>query len=156
MYFHIRRASGSHLRDRFLLVLLLSVAGCVQVHAGEGAAPRIEVFVAGDTLHLEKTAGVTVYRIDAIARLQYELSRELPGDPQTAKDIVLIRVARLDTDQSLHLEQAARGLARAMHYGIDRYPAIVFDGQAVVYGITDLEVALGLWHRWRKGRAGLP
>ena len=156
MYFHILRVPGSGLRDRFLLVLLLSVAGCAQVHAQASETPRIEVFVAGDAPHLEKTAGVTVYRVDAIARLQAALSRELPGDPQTAKDIVLARVARLDTDQSLHLEQAARGLARAMHHGIDRYPAIVFDGQAVVYGITDIEVALGLWHRWRKGRAGPP
>ncbi len=112
--------------------------------------------MAGDTLHLEKTAGVTVYRVDAIARLQAALSRELPGDPQVARDIVLARVARLEADKSLHLEQAARGLARAMHYGIDRYPAIVFNGQVVVYGITDIELALGLWHRWRKGRAGPP
>ena len=29
-----------------------------------------------------------------------------------------------------------------MQYGIDRYPAVVFDGEAVVYGVTDLTVAL--------------
>ncbi len=154
MYFHILRASGSGLRDLFLLVLLLLVAGCVEVHAREGEAPRIEVFMAGDAPHLEKTAGVTVYRIDAIDRLQAVLSRELPGDPQTARDIVLARFARLDADQGLRLENAARGLARAMRYGIDRYPAIIFDGQAVVYGVPDIDVARQLWRAWQKAQVG--
>ena len=156
MYFHIRRASGWGLHDLLTLAVILVSVACIEVHAGEGEAPRIEVFVAGHASHLEKTAGVTVYRIDAIDRLQSALSLELPDDPQTARDIVLARFAQLDADQAPRLENAARGLARAMHYGIDRYPAIVFDEQAVVYGITDIDKALHIWHRWQKAKAGQP
>jgi len=33
---------------------------------------------------------------------------------------------------------------------VDRYPAIVFDGQAVVYGVTDVETALAHYQKWRQ------
>ncbi|MEA3275692.1 MAG: DUF1525 domain-containing protein, partial [Pseudomonadota bacterium] len=40
----------------------------------------------------------------------------------------------------------------AAEYGIDRYPAIVLDGQAVVYGVTDVGEALRHYRMWQ-GRA---
>ncbi|MEA2093693.1 MAG: DUF1525 domain-containing protein [Pseudomonadota bacterium] len=43
------------------------------------------------------------------------------------------------------------GLARALQYGIDRYPAIVFDGQLVVYGVTELGQALHQYYHWQGG-----
>ena len=49
------------------------------------------------------------------------------------------------------VQNAAVGLAKAMQYGIDRYPAIVFDGKAVVYGLTDLNSALDHYRTWRAG-----
>ena len=39
-----------------------------------------------------------------------------------------------------------------MQYGIDRIPAIVFDSQAVVYGVTDLSAALAHYQAWQSGR----
>ena len=50
------------------------------------------------------------------------------------------------------MQRAAMGLAKAVQYGVDRYPAIVFDGQMVVYGVTDLEAALQYYRAWRTGR----
>jgi hypothetical protein len=44
------------------------------------------------------------------------------------------------------------GLVQAMQYGIDRYPAIVFDGKAVVYGITDVRAATQRYQQWQAGR----
>jgi integrating conjugative element protein (TIGR03757 family) len=49
------------------------------------------------------------------------------------------------------MQRAAMGLAKAVQYGVDRYPAIVFDGQVVVYGITDLEAALQHYRAWLTG-----
>ena len=46
-------------------------------------------------------------------------------------------------------KNAAIGLAKAVQYGIDRYPAIVFDGRVVVYGVTDLVEALDRYKAWR-------
>ena len=47
--------------------------------------------------------------------------------------------------------QSAAGLINAAEYGVDRYPAIVFDGNAVVYGVTDIGEALRHYRKW-KGR----
>ena len=38
-----------------------------------------------------------------------------------------------------------------MQYGVDRYPAIVFNGEAVVYGLTDLSNALDHYRTWQAG-----
>ena len=51
------------------------------------------------------------------------------------------------------VENAAKGLVQAMQYGIDRYPAIVFDGKAVVYGITDVRAATQRYQQWQAGEA---
>jgi integrating conjugative element protein (TIGR03757 family) len=37
-----------------------------------------------------------------------------------------------------------------MQYGIDRYPAIVFDGHAVVYGVTDVQAATRIYEQWQE------
>jgi integrating conjugative element protein (TIGR03757 family) len=47
------------------------------------------------------------------------------------------------------MQRSSIGLAKAMQYGINRYPAIVFDGQAVVYGVTDLNAARAHYQTWR-------
>ena len=39
------------------------------------------------------------------------------------------------------LTETVQGLMQARRYGLDRYPAVVFDGERVVYGITDLDAA---------------
>ena len=148
MFVHALPLSGFGLRPLFVLVLLLVAMPCTgDARAPEG--PGIKVFVTGDAVQFEEAASATVYRIDAIAQLQAALSRDLPGDPQAARDIVLARFTRLEADLDQQLENAAQGLARAMHYGIDRVPAIVFDGQAAVYGVTDLDAARQIWRRWK-------
>ena len=134
------------------LVLILVLVPSRPVRAGE--APRIEVFVTEEFLPLAAAQGATVYVIDGLSRIEAGLSRELPGDPEAAKALVLERFARMEAGQGPRLENAAQGLARAMQYGIDRYPAIVFDGQAVVYGLTDIDAARRFYRKWKKVQAG--
>jgi integrating conjugative element protein (TIGR03757 family) len=50
-------------------------------------------------------------------------------------------------------KNAAFGLAKAAQYGVDRYPAIVFDGRAVVYGVTDLVDAVERYETWQREQA---
>ena len=97
--------------------------------------------------------GITVYYIDRIDRLQQELSKDLPVNPEAAKQTALHRFQRMDNKLSHELENAANGLVQAMQYGIDRYPAIVFDGNAVVYGITDVRAATQRYRKWQAGEA---
>ncbi|MEZ5573748.1 MAG: TIGR03757 family integrating conjugative element protein [Halioglobus sp.] len=77
-----------------------------------------------------------------------------PSMTVIAKQLVMERVQRVDAQLSSELENAARGLVQAMQYGIDRYPAIVFDGEVVVYGVTDVTVATQLYQRWQTGTRG--
>jgi integrating conjugative element protein (TIGR03757 family) len=90
-----------------------------------------------------------VYELDGIQRIEAKLSNGLTADPEQSKHIVLQRIQQLDEVSRAQMQHAAMGLAKAVQYGIDRYPAIVFDGQVVVYGLTDLEVALQHYRAWR-------
>ncbi|TGD72249.1 TIGR03757 family integrating conjugative element protein [Mangrovimicrobium sediminis] len=111
----------------------------------------IEVFT--DSFHpVQSDADATsVYVIDRIDRLQQELSNGLPADPDTAKQVALRHLQRVDARLSGELETAATGLVKAMQYGLDGHPAIVFDGKFVVYGMTDLVAATELYREWRAG-----
>jgi integrating conjugative element protein (TIGR03757 family) len=112
-------------------------------------APTIEVFTDSSLQIVSGNDHKTVYLIDRIYKLQEELSIDLPADPESAKTLALQRFQRMNTQLSRELENAAKGLVQAMQYGIDRYPAIVFDGQAVVYGLTDIRAATQLYQRWQ-------
>lgn len=117
--------------------------------------PLIEVFI--DSTQLVTTDGdsVKTYRIDRLARLQQTLSDGLSADPELAKQRVLERLQHVDASVSAELEHAAQGLLLAVQYGLDRYPAVVFDGRAVVYGVADLSEALSHYRRWQS-EAALP
>lgn len=91
------------------------------------------------------------YDIDRIKLLQQALSQGLSNDPESAKRQVLQRLRSIDSTLNQRLENTGNGLAQAMAYGIDRMPAVVFDGQAVVYGVTDIEDALVRYRQWRDG-----
>ncbi|MBK9130397.1 MAG: TIGR03757 family integrating conjugative element protein [Gammaproteobacteria bacterium] len=116
--------------------------------AGE-AAPAIEVFTDSTFQVVSVSDNTTVYVMDRINQLQQALSEDLPSDPENAKQLVLARFQRMDAQLSSELENAAKGLAQAMQYGINRYPAIVFDGDAVVYGVTDVTAATQIYQRWQ-------
>ena len=93
---------------------------------------------------------ITVHEIDGIESMERGLSVDMPADPERSKRIALHRIQHMDDQSKTKMHMAAQGLAKAMQYGVDRYPAIVFDGQAVVYGVTDVETALAHYQKWRQ------
>jgi integrating conjugative element protein (TIGR03757 family) len=124
--------------------------------AGEIDLASAEVFSAADrpvAMALgsdQSPISATVYEIDGIERFQASLSRDLPRDPESAKRTALTRIGQLDAEQTASVRRAALGLAKASQYRLDRYPAIVFDGRAVVYGVTSLADALEHYRQWQK------
>ncbi|MCB1873870.1 MAG: TIGR03757 family integrating conjugative element protein [Gammaproteobacteria bacterium] len=120
---------------------------CGSAWASEGPA-SIEVFAGSTFQEINSMKHATVYRLDRIDELQKALSQQLPGDPEKAKQLALRRFQRMDAQLSHQLENATKGLVQALQYGINRYPAIVFDGHAVIYGITDIETAARLYDHW--------
>ena len=110
--------------------------------------PVVETDATGAGSHLQGPV-ITVYEIDGIQFVERDLSLNLPVEPQPSKQIALQRIQNLDEQTRSRMKASATALAKAMQYGIDRYPAIVFDGQAVVYGVTDLQVALAHHESWQ-------
>lgn len=93
---------------------------------------------------------ITVYEIDGIESMEKDLSIDMPADPEKSKRIALYRIQHMGNQTKTKMQMAAQGLAKAMQYGVDRYPAVVFDGQAVVYGVTDVQTALAHYRTWRR------
>ena len=139
-------------RAHLILSIVLTGALCEPVLADKTPS-EIEVFIDSMNPVANYADGITVYCIDRIDRIQQELSKDLPANPEAAKQTALRRFQRMDNKLSHELENASNGLVQAMQYGIDRYPAIVFDGNAVVYGITDVRAAIQRYRQWQTGEA---
>ena len=143
------------------LPMLLGGGGASASQSSELNPRRIEVFTTTDTqvtgipsLHISQghfQFEHQTYVLDAIERIEAQISRNLPIDLKQAKQIALQRIQQLDAQAMAAIQNASVGLAKAMQYGVDRYPAFVFDGRAVMYGVTDLESALGLYRQWLSG-----
>jgi integrating conjugative element protein (TIGR03757 family) len=136
-----------------LLPLLFS-APIAQADSGERTT--IEVFTTSDrpmaiteSVRLDVFA-VTVYQLDGLEHFETYLSQQLPREPTAAEAEALRRLQQIDPLRLHSAKDAARGLTLANQYGIDRVPALVFDGQAVVYGATDVKIANTHYRRWRQ------
>lgn len=91
--------------------------------------------------------------LDAPARLEAELSKGLPADPQAARVVAWERVQ--DPSLASRFGAAYQGIVVALEVGVDRLPAVVFEADrdpTVVYGVDSLAEALGLYARWRERR----
>lgn len=144
---------------------LLALLGTAVAQAGQlvEAHPRIvEVFtttespVMGETvvnrLVVQGETEFHVYELDGIQSIEAKLSEGLTADPEQSKRVVLQRFQQLREEDRARMQRAAMGLAKAMQYGIDHYPAIVFDGEVAIYGVTDIGEALHRYQQWREGR----
>jgi len=149
------------IRSGICLFAVVVLAGNVQAEPTAPAQPHlIEVFTssvypATGWQRQQVGAGDTVfhyYTIDGIHQLELNLSQDLPADPKVAKSLALKRIEHLGEDATGLLQQSATGLAKALQYGIDRYPAIMFDSTVVVYGVTDIYTALRYYQQWREGQ----
>ncbi len=142
-------------RGQLLLGLVLPLASI----AAESRMPsRIEIIcdaaqpvenIATVQKQLGNRASIRYFTIDAQARLDEALSKNLPADPEQARAIALKRIQAIDRPGlAKELSESFEGLLLAQRYGIDRYPAVVFDeGKTVVYGVTDLREAVLLYQQ---------
>lgn len=144
-------------------VLALFAGGTAQAAQPAAGRPHlVEVFTTTD-LPAPREAAITseavyaktefhVYELDGIKRIEAKLSDGLTADPEQSKQVVLRRFQQLHEEDRARMQRAAMGLAKVMQYGINRYPAIVFDGKVAIYGVTDIGEALHRYQEWREGR----
>ena len=94
-----------------------------------------------------------VHKLDAIKHTEDKLSEGLPADPENAERLVLRRLQQLGKTTHRELEHSATSLAKAVQYGVEKYPAIVINGELVIYGLTDLAVSLTHYRHWQLGES---
>lgn len=160
----IRKGSKHSRQVQFVWLVILNLLADITFADQPGPNPPqiIEVFTSAKHPIVDTDTNgsgsdwrgldITVYEIDGIESIERELSFNLPAESQQSKSVALLRLQRLDESTRSRLHSAATGLAKALQYGVEHYPAIVFDGEAVVYGITDLNVALEQYRTWQRGR----
>lgn len=142
----------------FSLVLVAQLAAAEEYLNRESLS--LEVFTTLDrplseSSSKEASSGrfhLQVYNLDGLAQVESALSSNLPSEPEAAHAEALRRIARLDSGEKAAGRRAASGLAKAQQYGIDRYPAVVINGEAVVYGLTDINVARRRYSDWREAK----
>jgi len=145
------------------LVFVILAGNVVQAAELAAATPRvIEVFTSTDlpiaggavtsSAPGRPTSDLKIYHLDGIRRIEAKLSEGLTADPEHSKRVVLQRFQQLREEDRAQMQHAAMGLAKAMQYGVDRYPAIVFNGEVAIYGVTDIGEALDRYRLWREGR----
>ena len=145
-------------------LVIVILAGNI-VHAAELATvtPQvIEIFTTTDSSVAGEAAisqhpdyrktELQIYELDGIQRIEAKLSQGLTADPEQSRRVVLQRFQQLREEDRARMQRAAMGLAKAAQYGVDRYPAIVFDGEVAIYGVTDIGEALDRYRLWREGR----
>ncbi len=86
---------------------------------------------------------VTIHDLTAGDRMANVMSNGLTGPDQHARQQVQQRIAAIGRKQfEAQLKQAFQAIIQSVAYELDRHPAVVFNqGEAVVYGVTDLRTA---------------
>ena len=150
------------IRVHLMILMLTASIGFSRVYAtsSQQKTLSVEVFTTTDQIiqweseeinrALRQKFDLQVYELDRIQLVEEALSIHLPLIPKQAKQIALQRIQQLDEQTMPGIQNAAIGLAKAMQYSVDRYPAIVFDGKVVVYGLTDLRAAADYYLTWRE------
>lgn len=94
---------------------------------------------------------ITILSLDAVQTIQEQLSEGLPNDEKLARALVQQKIAEIGRSKlEDELRTAYLPLGTMMAYGLDRYPVIIFDKQAVIYGMTDLSLAINRYRQWLK------
>lgn len=96
-----------------------------------------------------------VYNLDHVEAFETELSRDLPANESLAREMVKQRIATMGQHTlEKNVANAYRGLTTAMHYNIQQFPAVIFDEQYLVLGVSDLSYALEQYRSYMLKHAG--
>jgi integrating conjugative element protein (TIGR03757 family) len=93
---------------------------------------------------------IPVVYLDAPEHVQTDIFGILPANPALAeKQARDVLNSPAFSSQQQQLTSAYQGVMKAWSLGLTKYPAIVFDDKWVVYGTTDISVAMHHLADWR-------
>jgi integrating conjugative element protein (TIGR03757 family) len=94
---------------------------------------------------------IEVLNLDAVADFEQRLGSRLPANEKQALLLVGQRIAKIgQSELNTELRHAYQALSVAMSYGVGSYPAIIIDQQVILYGVTDLTLAIEIYRLWEK------
>ena len=91
---------------------------------------------------------VTLYDLSAPKHIEQELSAGLPTNPDAAAKVASQFIQANQEALAQRLMMAYQSHTKAMDYGLTHYPALVFNCQAIIYGVTDVLDGLNRYQTW--------
>ena len=91
---------------------------------------------------------VTLYDLSAPKHIEQELSAGLSTNPEAAAKVASQFIQANQETLAQRLMMAYQSHTKAMDYGLTHYPALVFNGQAIIYGVTDVLDGLNRYQTW--------
>jgi integrating conjugative element protein (TIGR03757 family) len=125
------------------------LAGLLYILAANASAANIQVFTDHDH-PVEAAAGIRVIELDAPTSLEVGLSFRLPSDPTRAAAIARARLNAGGASLQRRLAVAYQGVVYAWGLGVEKVPAVVMDRRYVVYGVSDVALAVSMIDRYRR------
>jgi integrating conjugative element protein (TIGR03757 family) len=110
---------------------------------------KVEVFATNSMFVSNAPPGALIYRVDDRQKLEADLTGNgLPADRTAAQRIVMQRVQQMGKQAfDARIRNAMAAVQQSVQLGIDRVPAVVFDGRYAVFGVTDVAHALAITRR---------
>ena len=91
---------------------------------------------------------VTLYDLSAPKHIEQELSAGLSTNPEAAAKVASQFIQANQDNLAQRLMMAYQSHTKAMDYGLTHYPALVFNGQAIIYGVIDVLDGLNRYQTW--------
>ncbi len=123
--------------------LVLAIALCVS------AASAMDIWIITDRQHPVQGTPDRLIELDTAARIEAELSTDLPSDVQQASLLVQQRLKHGGPALQQRLARAYQDVTDAWSLGITTLPAIVIDQRYVVYGEPDVAKAIARIEAYR-------
>ncbi|BFM18945.1 hypothetical protein R50073_51280 (plasmid) [Maricurvus nonylphenolicus] len=140
-----------------LLIFTVTISlACASVQAASSLWPESVLVVTSDkypvaTPNTFKSyiPKITLLNLDSVSHIESRLSKGLPVNEDLATAEFHRRVESIGRSRiESELRSAYQAVGTAMAHDLDRYPAIIFDEELVVYGLTDLSQALDKYRQW--------
>lgn len=129
----------------------LAAALSVSLAAFCSTAFAADVVVITDSRHPVRAVGdERLIELDEGARIEAELSAQLPTDPEQAAALVRRRLDQGGAALQRRIATAYQGVADAWSLGVTSIPAVVVDRRYVVYGEPDVARAVSRIEQHRR------
>ena len=137
--------------------VMLGAIACLcfwSMQANAEGFKSVEIFTVAGMPIRNASPDMVITELDASARLDAEFSYGLSENPQTALEQLKKKLEVQGESLYRRYQTHYTGLARARVLGVLKVPAVVVNGQYVVYGEADVSVSLRKIKKYMEAKHG--